>query len=556
MSQRVFVIALDGATFDLIGPWSEAGHLPNLRKLMTEGSYGPLASTYPPLTGPAWGSFMTGKSPGQHSVFEFFRRKAGSYRQTLNSRLNLDGKSLWHLLSEGGKQVGVMGIPLSYPPESVNGFLITGLLTPPNARDFTHPADLLNQIEDHLGEPYRLRHDEKYRKSDPHPFIQEQRENLENNACVAEYLMTAEPWDFFMVHFLGTDRMQHEFWHLLDETHPQHDPQERQRLGNVVLQFFQEVDAKVGRLLQHLNEDDTVVVMSDHGFGPIHKFINFNTWLLEQKLIRLKSNPGTWFRYLLFRLGYNYSTLGHWILKLGFGRKAKQMGRGKRESLQRLLFLSLDDVDWLRTTVYSIGNYGQLYVNLKGREPEGIVAPGVEYEAVLNDLTQRLQQLVDPQTGELVICDIFRQDDIYEGPHTHQAPDLMFFTKEMVYKPMGLSDFSSPHVFEPVYGTTGHHRTDGIMIWHGANVVQSGAWQGEAHIQDLTPTILYLLGQPIPPKMDGKVLLDLFTPAFRQQHHVTFAAEADSTEDGHDSAYSEKDEAEVKEMLRALGYVN
>ncbi len=573
---RVCIVGLDGATLALIRPWVAEGHLPVLQRLMGEGAVGELRSTFPPLTGPAWGSFMTGKSPGRHGVLEFFRREQGTYQQVLNSARDLDGKTIWKLLSEAGKHVGVIGVPLTYPPEAVNGFMITGLLTPAGVRDFTYPPELLDELESHVGQ-CRVRHDEKYRHSNPEPFIREQYEILENNTEVALYLMRNRPWDMFMVHFYGTDRIQHELWHVMEPMHPQHNRLERQRYGNVILDFFRQVDASLGRLVDALATEGDVVtlVMSDHGFGSVSKFINVNTWLLQQGLLQLKRTPATWFRRLLFRLGVNYSTAAKWVLRLGFGRQTVQMGRARREELQRQLFLSLDDVDWPRTQVYSIGNFGQLYVNLRGREPQGSVAPGIEHKQVLDDLSQRLMAMTDPETGLPAIEMILRSEDIYHGPYADQAPDLLFLTRDMEYKAMGLSDFSSHRVFNPVYGCTGHHRMDGIMIWRGPGVIKEGEWIEGARICDLAPTILYIFGQPVPPDMDGQVLLDIFTPEFRAQHTLVRLESDRSAAEGakagsrreaqrspardagqeEEAVYSEEEEAQVAEMLRALGYV-
>lgn len=556
MSPKALVIALDGATLDLVGPWAAAGHLPHLQRLMAGGLTGPLLSTFPPLTGPAWGSFMTGKSPGRHSVLEFFRREPEAYRQALNSRLNLDGKTLWRWLSEAGKAVGVMGVPLTYPPEPLgNGFMMTGLLTPPNRRDFTYPRQLLDELEMELGEPYRLRQNEQYHQSDPLTPIREQYAVLENNTRAALYLMTHKPWDFFMVHFLGTDTIQHGYWHIMDASHPQHNPQQRASLGNVILDFFKAVDGSVGRLLDNLDDETVVLVMSDHGFGPIHHFLNVNTWLWREGLLHLKRTPGARLRTLLFHLGFNYSTMGQWVLRLGLGRQAKELGRARREQLQRRFFLSLDDVDWSRTQVYSMGNFGQLYLNLKGREPQGIVAPGAAAESILDSLTRRLLALADPDSGRPVVERVLRRDEVYEGPYTEQGPDLVFFTRRMEYKPMGLSDFSSPRVFEPVFGTFGHHRPNGLMIWYGPGVIQPGQWPGEAHIQDVAPTILYMMGQPVPSDMDGRVLFDLFTPTFRQGQALSYRENSESGRRPTAAPYSDQDEAQVMEMLRGLGYV-
>jgi len=246
------------------------------------------------------------------------------------------------------------------------------------------------------------------------------------------------------------------------------------------------------------------------------------------------------------------------VLKLGFGRQAMELGRQRREELQRRLFLSLDDVDWARTKVYSAGNFGQMYVNLKGREPQGSVSPGAEYEAVLDDLTRRLRMLTDPDTGQPVIAEVYRRQDLYEGPHAEASADLLFLTQGMDFKAMGLSDFSSHRVFDPVYGTTGHHRMDGLMIWHGPGIVQhASAFEG-ARICDLAPTILYLMGQPVPEEMDGCVLLDLFTPEFRREYAVIYAEAGRGIGlqgDHDDSVYSHQEQAEMRDVLQALGYV-
>lgn len=555
MGLKVFVIGLDGATFDLILPWMQEGKLPELSRLVEEGTSGSLLSTYPPLTGPAWSSFMTGKTPAQHGVLEFFRRQEGTYRQILNNRYDIDGKSLWKYISDGEKSVGVMGVPLTYPPEPVNGFMITGLLTPPGRRDFTYPADLLEEVESQLGE-YHLRLDEKYRPNNPYPFIKELYENLENNSQAALYLLTHKKWDFFMVHFYGTDRVQHEFWHMLDPNHPDHNPKEIKRLGNVVEDFFIKVDAEVGKMLKLLDDETIIIVMSDHGFGPIYKFINFNTWLLQQGLLCLKNTPGTFLRHKLLQLGFNYNVLGNWVLKFGLGKQSVRMGRAKREDWQRKIFLSLNDVDWSKSKVYSIGNFGQLFVNLKGREPLGIVSQGDEYEEVIEDLIHRLSAMVDPENGEPVIERIMRRDEIFKGYYVDRAPDLVFYTKNMQYKAMGLSDFSSNKVFEPVFGARGHHRMNGILICKKTGIVRENTQIENARIIDLAPTILYLLGQKIPLEMDGKILFDMFTDDFREKYLVHYQENKPSGGNREQNGLSEQEEAILADVLRSLGYVN
>lgn len=555
MSQkrRILVVAWDGAPPDLLAHWCAEGSLPTLSGIMTRGGHGKLRSTYPPLTGPAWSSFMTGKSPGNHGIFEFFRRQEDSYSQVLSGPSSIDGKALWRLLSDAGRKVGVMNVPLTYPPEEVNGFLISGLLTPRDCDDWAYPQGLVEELREHVG-PYLIHHDAKYTKSNVENLIAEQHAILKSRTEAALYLMKAKEWDLFMVHYYGSDRMTHEFWHLLDPSHPQHDPQEYERFGNVVLAFFQKLDADLGRLISELNQDDVLMLMSDHGMGKVTKFINVNSWLLSEEFIRLREDVASRFRYALFRLGFNYYSLGKLVLKLGLGSQAIRMGRGRRQQLQEKVFCSFRDVDWSTTRAYSMGNYGQIFVNLKGREPQGCVDPGREYEQVLDELTDKLYGLVDPESGRRIIERVFRRDEVHAGRYVDRAADLMFLTRDMEYKALGLSDFNSPRTLELVYGCTGNHRMDGIFALQGETVIREGVTVEGAAIQDLTPTILYLLGVPIPCEMDGRVLKDVFTPGFWRDHPVQYSDTEDWAPMPEERGYSPKEEEELTRTLRGLGY--
>jgi predicted AlkP superfamily phosphohydrolase/phosphomutase len=233
-----------------------------------------------------------------------------------------------------------------------------------------------------------------------------------------------------------------------------------------------------------------------------------------------------------------------------------QLGRARREVWQRRIFLSLNDIDWSRSTAYSIGNFGQIFVNLAGREPQGTVSPGDKYTRLLDELTRKLELLKDPETGETVITKIQRGDEIYHGPYAHRAPDLLFFTRNMEYKAMGLSDFSSSNVFDPVFGTTGHHRMNGVLICHGPGVFRENTTCLQANIADLAPTILYMLDHNIPKEMDGKVLLDVFTASFNSARTLKYTEKNHSGKENKKHNLTSEEEAELAARLRGLGYVN
>jgi predicted AlkP superfamily phosphohydrolase/phosphomutase len=447
-----------------------------------------------------------------------------------------------------------MNVPLTYPPEEVNGFLISGLLTPHDCSDWAYPRELVEELRDHLG-VYLIHHDEKYTKSNAENLLEEQYRILSSRTEAALYLATEKQWDFFMVHYYGPDRMTHEFWHLMDPSHPQHDARERERLGDVVLDFFRRLDRDLGRLVSQLDEDVVLVLMSDHGMGRVTKFLNVNSWLMKEGYLHLKGDPLTRVRHGLFRAGFNYYTLGRLVLEAGWGRRAVQLGRGRRQELQEQVFLSFRDVDWSRTRAYSMGNYGQIYANLRGREPQGSVEPGLEYEELLAELTHKLRGLVDPESGTSIVERVFRANELYNGQFVGEAPDLSFLTTKMEYKALGLSDFNSPRVLEPVYGCTGNHRVEGFLAARGRGVIREGVEAKGAAIQDLAPSILYVLGVPVPRDMDGHVLEGIFTPEYMSVHPVEYG-EVGGLGSLHDGrVYSAEEEEELARRLKGLGYV-
>ncbi|MCA9750886.1 MAG: alkaline phosphatase family protein, partial [Gemmatimonadetes bacterium] len=351
MSRRVLVVALDGTTFDLIGPWLDDGSMPNLARLREEGTHGPLRSIVPPVTAPAWCSFMTGKNPGKHGVYEFFLREPGSFDEIPVSAKVRRGRTVWELLGDSGKRVLVVNVPVTYPPAPVNGSLIGDFLTPMGERDFTFPRGLLKEVEEATG-PYELYHVEVYRRGKGHVVLDELDRVLEANRRANRWLIENKPFDFAMFHVWGTDRFGHELWHVLDPSHPMHDPAEALLLRDRCLAYWRRVDEVVGEWFAAAGPDTTRFVISDHGFGPIHRFLVINAWLLQKGWIRLRPTVTSFVRRSLFELGLSPATGYRMAMRLGFARLRLASGVGTRKRLiERVnrVFLSLHDVDWSRT---------------------------------------------------------------------------------------------------------------------------------------------------------------------------------------------------------------
>ena len=556
MARRVLVLALDGTTFDLIGPWLDDGSMPNLARLRADGASGPLRSIVPPVTAPAWCSFMTGKNPGKHGVFEFFLREPGRFEEVPVSARARAGKTLWEILGEAGKQVLVVNVPVTYPPIPVNGNMVGDFLTPMGAKDFTWPPELLSEIEAATG-PYELYHVEVYRKGRAHLVLDELDRVLEKNRTANLWLLENKPWDFAMLHVWGTDRYGHELWHVLDERHPMHDPAEAAILRDRCLAYWRRVDAVCGEWMAAAG-DASILVLSDHGFGPIHNFLVFNVWLLRAGFLKLKPRAATLVKRWLFELGLSPAAGYRVAMRLGFARMRLAAGVGTRKRLiERInrVFLSLRDVDWSRTRAYSKGNYGQMFLNLKGREPEGIVEPG-DAAAVLTELETALRGLRDPAGSAPLIGDIWRKEELYRGPYLDRAPDLTFLPRDMRNKALGTVDFTSHRFVERAYGNSGDHRMDGIFFLTGAGV-RPGARLAGANLIDVAPTILHHLGLGVPEDFDGRVLEDAFTEDERAAHPVRTAPPAGAGAAGGADGSGLTDEAarEIRERLKGIGYL-
>jgi predicted AlkP superfamily phosphohydrolase/phosphomutase len=553
MSNKLLVIGLDGASFNVLDPLIEKGHLPTIAKLIADGTRSDLETTFPPITAVAWSSFMTGKNPGKHGIFEFVRRDRGSNRElAVNARFR-KGRAIWDLLSDAGKQVIVHNFPCTYPPNEINGLMIADFMTPRGRRDFAYPTSLLSELEEKFGS-YRLHLSQTYANGNVDAVLDELFDELEYKAKVTEYLMTRYGWDAFFQYFWGTDRIQHELWHIIDEQHPRHDKQEAATFRDRVLGYFRRVDEIVGKLISLAGDDPLVLIASDHGFGPAHKYCSLNIWLLQEGFLKLKRDASTRVKKLMFSLGLTPEFAFRVSRKIpGALRPARgvssQPGASK---LMGQFFLSFNDVDWSRSVAFSKGNYGQIYVNLKGREPNGTIDEG-EYEKVREQIIDRLQTVRDPRTGSRWIGQIFRREEIYNGPLVGDAPDIAFLPEDMRYLPLGNADFTSNKFMVDAFGISGCHRMNGVMIANGPGVLRGKAIDN-ARIYDMAPTLLYLTGQPILDDMDGRVLSDIVSPEYLNANKVRVAASQDDA-DTSGAEYSDAENEDVIERLRSLGYV-
>jgi predicted AlkP superfamily phosphohydrolase/phosphomutase len=556
--QRVLVVGIDGGTFDVIRPLIQEGELPNLAALMTEGVIAELRSTVPPISAPAWISFMTGKNPGKHGFFDFVGNTHRTYVGNALSFADLKVQTLWSILSKHGKRLILLNVPMTYPPAQVNGVVVSGLGAPLDAQDITFPAGVYDELREHVGE-YEIDQsiERRFDGQIPSPssledLIQRLHRMTEKRTEAALFLLRNHPWDLFMVVYVMTDRLQHLFWKYRDPSHPDYDQEFAARFGRAISDGYRKVDEAIGRIHREVGDNVTAIVMSDHGSGPLHECFFVNAWLLQRGYLTLKRTLPWRFRAtraplhrILSRLRLASLTrlLPERINRLGIPR-VKRIPKGWQEL-----------IDWSRTRAYASGVLG-IDINVRGREPHGIVNPGEECEALLQELTRELRGLRHPVTGEPMVHSVMRKEEVYAGPFVEDATDLIFAMQGMQKIPHSRHVTSRRLFGPPPIGWSGAHRFEGILTMRGPKVRQ-GASLRQAQIADLAPTILCLFGLPIPRDMDGRVLEEAIDLGVLASHPVTYThADGQNRERDNLAPLTGEDEERVREHLRNLGYLS
>ncbi|GAB4339430.1 MAG: alkaline phosphatase family protein [Candidatus Abyssubacteria bacterium] len=559
---RVIVIGLDGATFDLISPWVEQGKLPTFQRLLNDGASGPLESVPNQRSAAAWTSLATGLNPGKHGIYEFYEQAHGSYDIRFINSSAREGASLWKILSDHGRKVGVMNVPLTYPAERVNGFLIAGIDAPSiHIEGFAHPPELLEEINQKFGryiiEPgvngYIV-------QGDIDRAVESLRDEIRQKTEITRYLLENKPWDFFIVVFRSLDASQHGFWRFMDPAGQALDPEGARKYGNVILETYQQLDRAISDICEHMDDDTRVLIISDHGFGRKHKASNqLNYWLEEHGFLRFKG-------------GTEHRLSPRSLMTSLYRFVSRNTSRALKERLKQFLpslrnrvhsHLIYSQIDWAHTVAYNDDLFPIIRINLRGREPGGIVEPGRQYDDLVRELKQKLMECRDAELGVPIVDAVFHRDEIYTGPHTYRAPDLLVRWREdiavtgIALQKEAARNARPPVPTEDARYISGDHRLNGILMAAGRGVKRNAAVSG-ARLIDIAPTVLCMMGLPIPEEMDGKVITDLFENSFLSEHPIQREASrtpAEPAEDFEPPDYSKEDEDEIRKRLEDLGYL-
>ena len=500
--KKVIVIGLDGATWDLIKPWVEKGILPTFKKLMENGVYGNLESTIPPLTGPAWVSFATGRNPGKHGCYDFFiPRKSLNDMKPITAE-DIHGKTFYEILNENGKKCILINLPVSYPPR-IKEIVITGLLT--QGDDFIFPPDLVDEIPEL--KDYRIIPKISRKDTNAMDYVNDNRELEKNKFECAKKLFDKE-WDFFFLMFSGTDAIQHVLYDKLvsGTMNDDSDP----------IKFYKEIDEYIEWFLNDTPKNVNILFMSDHGFSVYKKIVFINTWLRNEGYLtvepRLKPSSKiqiTAERDKKVKANRINIKLPHFLV--GYLKFFTWM-YPLYMKLKKILPLELHtgvQPKLSETIAYSTmgaANFGEIYINDKKRFIDGKVET-CDYESIRTEIINKLKQLKDTKTGENVLKNIWKKEEIYSGERIDIAPDIIF---------MLVDDYiSSPSLLitklfdDNLADERNTHELKGIFLAYGHDIEKGGEIEG-AKIHDLAPTILHIFGTPIPKDMDGKVLKEIF----------------------------------------------
>lgn len=564
-ANKVMVICLDGGTFDIIQPMVERGELPHLASMMSGGIYEKLLSTVPPETGAAFVTFMTGVNPGMHGITRFIRKSSDPENSILLNSTHIASKTIWERLSEHGKKMILIGVPFTYPPTPINGVMISAKkLTPDGAHTIqTYPPDLMKVLTQYIkSRDVQKTAEERYVNLDEDDYydfrLQKAFKLTEYVRYSAKFLMQEYQWDFMMVHINITDAVQHHFWKFMDTEHPNHDQSSPLRFKNAIFEAYRKADEIIGELSEQAGKDVSVIIMSDHGAGPISKRFHINNWLAKKGLLKLNkdSTQKTWqsipisnlLRKLLNKAGL--SKLSSWVPWLPL---RIPLYRRRQKSFHEL-------INWEETLAYG-DNYG-ININMKGRETKGVVSPGDEYEKISALLVNELSLLTDTENSKRIVEQILRKEDIYNGPWIDEGTDIIpFLQKGYFIHPQldGKIVFDGiPHLFP-----SGHHvhnlcSRKGILVIKGKGINNKSEGLKEPRILDLAPTILYMMGLPIPGEMEGRVLHEGFLPKHLEEHPVIIKKEKDNSfnkVERQEVVLSKEETEAIKDQLRDLGYL-
>ncbi len=552
MGNRTLIIGLDGATFNIIDPLIKAGRLPNLTRLAAQGVRGILDAWPNMNSASSWSSIVTGYNPGQHGIQDFGDaplQKGSKWHPMTASERKKD--PFWRILSAEGRYVGIVNVPISYPADPIHGFMLAGMDSPSiRSPGFAHPQNLLDELKLHgIDYPIDISNLSAISRRDPYHYPVNVQRTVDARARTVLHLMKTRPWDLLMAVFTAPDRIQHYFYP---------DPQ-----GTVndpdwipIRSLYEQIDSFLGEAFSLIDESTDVLIISDHGFGPVRNYSDYlNPLFSKLGLLSYRSRRSN----LTGRLIKNLLFYGRKLFPISFQRPlAMIFPKLHRRALGERLY---SDIDWSKSKAFAHFYGGKIYINLHGRQPEGVVS-AEDYHSICEQIREILSQLVNPDTGKPLVREVFRSQDLFHGPYTDQVADLFIrWEYDSIGDSICYPGGGKPIVLKEVKTEArknkwvGQHRPEGIFIAFGSGIKKGGMVEG-MNTYDITPTILYLQGHPVPSDMDGKVAAGIFTEERLRQHPIVRMEPKRIWDQKESVTLDEEETRQIEERLRDLGYLS
>ncbi len=556
MARPLWILGLDGMEPDLLMKWASAGKLPTLAGCIERGACGRLLSTYNQLSASAWVTISTGVNPGAHGVYNFQERVPGQYRLTLPTSASRRSAAFWETAGDAGRRGLVVRVPMTYPVREFNGVGVSDWLAPlPSSPGFTSPPELASELVARFGWAFW---GELWGDSPPHQAgrhaqaLAQLLRSCDTSFSVFRHLLARERFDLFFGVVPETDIASHILWHFHDPSHPAHDPSAPQSLRDGLLTVYQRVDDCLGQLLEQSGFGGNLLLISDHGAGPYHCGPGCVAPLLEAAGLTIRRRTGGGGPGLLGRVKRTIGRHVPWHIR----RRIKPLDEATRA--QGFTAELMSDIDFARSRAFACVciQTGEIWLNLRGREPEGIVNPGAEADELCECIRHLFMDARDPETGERPVEEVRRREELFSGLNTEVIADINVRFKEGV--PVNGLTTRLPDGHEVTVKPRGDdgnrlpgfHRRHGIFVACGPDIQHTDTWV-EGDLMDIAPTALALLDVPIPECAEGRALDDVLADSLRPRH----TAQTQQSTNAEQAEYSDEDLARVEKRLRALGYM-
>lgn len=497
MNNKFCIIGVDGFEWNLIRRHNQ--QLPNIQKLIDKSAFGPLRSTKPPVTAPAWTSLFTGCNPGSHGIIDFETNFEGKW--DFVDSTSIEKPMLWDILSINDISSVVHNVPLTYPPKSLKGKMVTGRLTPEN-NEFTYPQELKNNI---AFEPGII----KGRGKSKNRFLSEMMNQEMKNIESFKKILNTEDWGVSIIVFDLIDSVSHIAW----------DNKE------ICLEAYRFIDNQIGSLIEFLPNDCFIIIVSDHGMESSNKGFITNNWLYQNGFLNKKNSPS---RSVLESIMEN--TFGKEKF-IGVLQHTPIFNIIKKINSKVNIEGDYNIIDWDKTSAYGRGHLGQIYLT----------------ESSTIDIKE---EIIGSLNKVKIVNEVYGKKDIYDGEYISRAPDIIFELKEG-YTPLNTINHSSKILSELREIQKACHSQNGVFIYSGREIENKKI---KLNITDIIPIILHISNIPIPFYMDGRVKKELFKKGSVYKEKSINKKEYNLGEIKRNKKYSDTNKEEVKERLKDLGY--